>query len=67
MIIEVAFQAQLQNLTATADTDYSLWKATKQQKQPTQCISPFRIEDAFAVKPNELPQNVALKKKSTMR
>jgi hypothetical protein len=34
-IKEETFQTYLQGLTATADTDYSLWKATKRSKQPT--------------------------------
>jgi hypothetical protein len=32
-IKEETFQAHLQSLTATADTDYSLWKAAKRLKQ----------------------------------
>jgi hypothetical protein len=43
-IKEETFQTHLQSLTATADTDYSLWKATKQLQQPTQRIPQFRNE-----------------------
>jgi hypothetical protein len=39
---EEIFQTYLQGLTATADTDYSLWKATKRLKQPTQRIPSIR-------------------------
>ncbi|PNF18599.1 hypothetical protein B7P43_G06256 [Cryptotermes secundus] len=39
---EATFQTPLQNLTATADTNYSLWKATKRLEQPTQRIPPIR-------------------------
>jgi hypothetical protein len=38
MIKEKTFQTHLQSLTATADTDCSLWKATKRLKQLTQHI-----------------------------
>jgi hypothetical protein len=38
-------QTYLQGLTATADTDYSLWKATKRVKQPAQRIPPIRNAD----------------------
>jgi hypothetical protein len=38
---EETFQTHLQSLT-TADTDYSLWKATKLLKQQTQRIPPIR-------------------------
>jgi hypothetical protein len=44
-IKEEAFQTHLQILTATADTDSSLWKATKPLKQPTQRIPPIRNDD----------------------
>jgi hypothetical protein len=36
------FQQHLQNLTATEETDYSLWKGTKILKQPIQHNSPIR-------------------------
>jgi hypothetical protein len=42
---EETLQAQLQSLTATADTDYSLWRATKRLKQPTQRFTPIRNAD----------------------
>jgi hypothetical protein len=42
---EEAFETYLQSLTVAADTDYSLWKATKQLKQPTQRIPPIRSSD----------------------
>jgi len=35
----------LSNLTATKDTDYSLWKATKQMKKPRAHVPPIRKED----------------------
>jgi hypothetical protein len=44
-IKEETFQTYLQGLTVTADTDYSLWKATKRLKQPTQRIPPIRNVD----------------------
>jgi hypothetical protein len=44
-IKEKTFQTHLQSLTATADTDYSLWKGTKQLKQPIQRIPPIRNAD----------------------
>jgi hypothetical protein len=44
-IKEETFQTYLQSLTATDDTDYSLWKATKRLKQPTQRIPPIRKTD----------------------
>jgi adenine C2-methylase RlmN of 23S rRNA A2503 and tRNA A37 len=44
-IKEETFQTYFQGLTATADTDYSLWKATKQLKQLTQSIPPNRKAD----------------------
>jgi DNA-binding FrmR family transcriptional regulator len=39
---EETFQIHLQSLTATSDTDCSLWKAAKRLKQPTQRIPPIR-------------------------
>jgi hypothetical protein len=45
MINEETFQTYLQGLTETDDTDYSLWKATKRLKQPTQRIPPIRSSD----------------------
>lgn len=36
------FQEYVQGLSATDDTDYSLWKATRQLKQATQHIPPIR-------------------------
>jgi hypothetical protein len=44
-IKEETFQTYLQGLTATADTDYSLWKATKRLKQQTQRIPQIRNAD----------------------
>jgi hypothetical protein len=44
-IKEETFQTYLQGLRATADTNYSLWKATKLLKQPTQRIPPIRNAD----------------------
>jgi hypothetical protein len=41
-IKEETFQTRLHSSTATADTDYSLWRATKRLKQPTQRIPPIR-------------------------
>ena len=37
------FQTYLQELTATKDTDYSLWKATRKIKQHQYQIPPIRI------------------------
>jgi hypothetical protein len=42
---EETFQTHLQNLTATVDTDYSLWKETKRLKQLTQRVPPVRKAD----------------------
>jgi hypothetical protein len=42
---EETFQTHFQSLTATADTDYSIWKATKRLKQQTKCIPPIRNAD----------------------
>jgi hypothetical protein len=42
---EGIFQTHLQRLRATVGTDYSLWKATKRLKQPTQRILPIRCAD----------------------
>jgi hypothetical protein len=41
-VTEQTFQTHLQSLTAAADTDYSLCKATKRLKQPTPRIPPIR-------------------------
>jgi hypothetical protein len=41
-IKEETFHTHLQSLTATADTDYSLCKATKRLNQPTLRIPPIR-------------------------
>jgi hypothetical protein len=44
-----AFQAHLQNVIATTDTDYSLWKATKRLKQLTRGIPPIgNVDQAWA-------------------
>lgn len=40
-----SFQDYLQELTPTKSTDYSLWKATKRLKQPSQPVPPIRKED----------------------
>jgi hypothetical protein len=42
---EETFEINLQGLTATADTDFSLWKAAKRLKEPTQRIPPIRNAD----------------------
>jgi hypothetical protein len=42
---EQTFQTYLHGLTATSDTDYSIWKATKRLKKPTQRIPPIRNDD----------------------
>jgi predicted glycoside hydrolase/deacetylase ChbG (UPF0249 family) len=42
---EETFQTHLQSLTATVDTDYSIWKATKRLKQPIQRIPQIRSAD----------------------
>jgi hypothetical protein len=44
-IKEETLQTYLQSSTATADTDYSLWKATKRLKQLTQRIPPISKVD----------------------
>jgi hypothetical protein len=45
-IKEETFQIHLQSSTATDDAYYySLWKATKRLKQPTQHIAPIRSAD----------------------
>jgi hypothetical protein len=44
-IKEETFLTYLQGLTATVDTDYSLWKAARQLKQLTQRIPPIRNAD----------------------
>jgi hypothetical protein len=44
-IKEETFQTYLQGLTATADTDYSLWKATKPLKQTDITHPPIRNAD----------------------
>jgi hypothetical protein len=42
---EETFQTHFQNLTATADTDYSIWRVTKRLKQQKKCIPPIRNAD----------------------
>lgn len=39
------FKSYLSNLSATKDSDYSLWKATKQMKRPRAYVPPIRKED----------------------
>jgi hypothetical protein len=56
-IKEETFQTHLQSLTATADTDYSLCKATKRLKQPTQSIHQSETRTR--------PGSEAIKKKRT--
>jgi multidrug resistance efflux pump len=57
MIKGETFQINLQSLTATADTDYSHWKATKLLKQLTQRIPPIRKEDQTWARSNEEKSN----------
>jgi hypothetical protein len=54
---EETFQAHIQSLTATADTYYSLWKATKRLKQPIQRILPIRNEDQTRSRSDEEKAN----------
>jgi hypothetical protein len=51
-IKEKTFQTYLKSLTATDDTDYSLWKATKTLKPPTQQFPPIRKKGPDKVKAN---------------
>lgn len=47
------FENKMQNLSATAATDYSLWKITKRFKRPKQNIPPIRKSDNTWAKSNE--------------
>jgi hypothetical protein len=57
MVKGETFQTTLQRLTATADSDYSDWKATKRLKQLTQRIPPFRNADQTWARSNEEKSN----------
>jgi hypothetical protein len=56
-IKEETFQTHIQSLTATADTNYSLWKATRLLKQPTQRIPPIRNADQTWVRSDKEKAN----------
>ncbi|KAL7295758.1 hypothetical protein TKK_0011101 [Trichogramma kaykai] len=49
----------LQNLTPTASTDYSLWKATKKLKRTQQFIPPIRTMNKWARSDQEKAENFA--------
>ena len=48
----------LVNLSPSRDSDYSLWKATKQLKQPTLPASPLKVEDGIWAKSDHDKANV---------
>lgn len=48
-----ATNRHLQGLSATIDTDYSLWKATKNIKQPQQRNPPLRLENGEWARTNK--------------